>query len=129
MIMKKLMNLAVALLFTGAAFAQDKKAVSATDFEKGIADKKAIVIDVRRPDEFKEGHIKGAINANWQNQEEFVAKTAKLDKSKPVYLYCLAGVRSDKAADYLIKSGFKQVVGLDGGIKAWNDAGKPVEKQ
>lgn len=127
--MKKVINLLVGLLFTGAAFAQDKKAVSAAEFEKGIADKKAIVIDVRRPDEFKEGHIKGAINANWQNQEDFKAKTAKLDKTKPVYVYCLGGVRSVKASDYLLKNGFKEVIGLDGGIEAWNKAGKPVDKQ
>jgi phage shock protein E len=126
--MKKIIYLVLSLFITGTAFAQDKKAVSAAEFEKSIADKKAIIIDVRRPEEFKEGHIKGAVNANWQNLDEFKAKTANLDKNKPVYVYCLAGVRSDKAADYLLKSGFKQVVGLDGGIKAWNDAGKPVVK-
>ena len=126
--MKKIIYLVLSLFISGSTFAQDKKAVSATTFEKAIADKNAIVIDVRRPEEYKEGHIKGAVNANWQNLEEFKAKTANLDKNKTVYLYCLAGVRSEKAADYLLKRGFKQVVGLDGGIKAWNDAGKPVVK-
>jgi rhodanese-related sulfurtransferase len=126
--MKKLFNLALILLVTGTSLAQDKKVVNANEFDKGIKDRKAIIIDVRRPEEFKEAHIKGAVNANWQNEAEFKAKTAKLDKSKTVYVYCLAGVRSDKAADYLLKNGFKQVIGLDGGIKAWNDAGKPVEK-
>jgi rhodanese-related sulfurtransferase len=126
--MKKLLNLAIALVITGTSFAQDKKAVSADEFEKGITDQKSIILDVRRPEEYNEGHIKGAVNVNWQNPEEFKEKAAKLDKTKPVYLYCLGGVRSEKAADYLIKSGFKQVVGLDGGIKAWNEAGKPVTK-
>jgi rhodanese-related sulfurtransferase len=126
--MKKLLNLALGLLITVISVAQEKKAVSADAFEKGITDPKAIIVDVRRPEEFKEGHIKGAVNANWQNPEEFKEKTAKLDKSQPIYLYCLGGVRSDKAADYLIQSGFKQVIGLDGGIKAWNEAGKPVAK-
>lgn len=126
--MKKILYLILALFTAGSSFGQEKKAVSAAEFEKGIADKKAIIIDVRRPEEFKEGHIKGAVNANWQNQEAFIAKTEKLDKSKPVYVYCLGGVRSDKAADYLSKIGFKNVIGLDGGIKAWNDAGKPVVK-
>lgn len=126
--MKKIIKLAFFLLIASAAFAQDKKAVSVEEFEKGIAEKKAIVIDVRRPDEFQQGHIKGAVNANWQNQDEFIARTSKLDKSRPVYVYCLGGVRSEKAADYLLKNGFKQVIGLEGGIKAWNDAKKPVEK-
>ncbi len=126
--MKKILYFVVSLFISGAAFTQDKKAVSAAEFEKAIDDDKGTLIDVRRPEEFKEGHIKGALNANWQNIEEFKSKTAKLDKTKPVYLYCLAGVRSEKAADYLLKSGFKQVIGLDGGIKAWKDAKKPLVK-
>ena len=126
--MKKLLSLALSLFITVVSVAQDKKTVSADEFQKGISDQKAIIVDVRRPEEFKEGHIKGAINVNWQNPEEFKEKTAKLDKSKPVYLYCLGGVRSDKAADYLLQSGFKTVIALDGGIKAWNEAGKPVTK-
>jgi rhodanese-related sulfurtransferase len=126
--MKKIIQILMYLLVTSGAFAQDKKTVASNEFEKGIADKNAIIIDVRRPEEFKSGHIKGAINANWQNLDEFTAKTATLDKSKPVYVYCLGGVRSDKAADFLLKNGFKQVTGLDGGIKAWTDAGKLVTK-
>ena len=126
--MKSLIGLILSFFISTLAFSQDKKTVPVDEFAKGITDKKAIVLDVRRPEEFKDGHIKGALNANWQNQEEFKAKTAKLDKSKPVYVYCLSGVRSDKASEYLLKSGFKQVIALDGGIKAWTEAEKPVQK-
>jgi len=125
---KKISILIFSLVLATSAFTQQKKTVSAEEFSKNVNDTNITVLDVRRPEEFKSGHIKGAINANWQNPEEFKSKTAKLDKTKPVYVYCLAGVRSDKAADQLLKSGFKQVIGLDGGIKAWNDARKPVEK-
>lgn len=126
--MKKLFKLALSLFITSSAFAQDKKAVSPDEFQKAITDKNAVILDVRRPEEFKEDRIKGAVNINWQNPEEFKAQTAKLDKSKPVYVYCLGGIRSAKATEALEKAGFKKVVGLDGGIKAWKDAGKPVEK-
>src|SRR5262249_15129933 len=101
--------------------------VNAAEFEKGIQSKDVQVVDVRRPDEFKEGHIKSAVLANWQDQPQFEEKVKTLDKNKPVYVYCLAGVRSDKAADALLKKGFLKVVQLDGGIKAWKDAGKPLE--
>ena len=59
--------------------------------------------------------------------QQFEEKVKGLDKKSPVYVYCLAGVRSDKAADALIKKGFTKVVQLDGGIEAWKAASKPLE--
>ncbi|RYY29499.1 MAG: rhodanese-like domain-containing protein [Chitinophagaceae bacterium] len=126
--MKKIFYFVLSVFVSGNLNAQDKNVLTAPEFEKVIKDGNVILIDVRRPEEFKEGHIKGALNANWQNLEAFKAKTARLDKTKPVYVYCLAGVRSQRAADYLLKNGFKQVIGLDGGIEAWSEARKPLVK-
>lgn len=123
-----MMKLLLSLLVTGTAFAQQKKAVQVEEFEKGIKQANVTVLDVRRPEEYAAGHIKNAVNINWQNTDEFTSKAAKLDKSKPVYVYCLAGPRSDKATDWLLKNGFTNVIGLDGGIRAWKDAGKPLEQ-
>jgi rhodanese-related sulfurtransferase len=126
--MKNIIKLVLSLLISGTALAQNKKVLKADEFEKAINNNEDItVLDVRRPDEFAEGHINKAININWQDPEEFKTKASQLDKSKPVYIYCLAGVRSEKATDWLLKNGFKNVVGLDGGIKAWKDAGKPLD--
>ena len=72
--MKKILSLALSLVLAGVGFSQTKKVIPAAEFEKAITDKKAVIIDARRPDEYKEGHIKGAVNANWQNQEDFKAK-------------------------------------------------------
>jgi phage shock protein E len=127
--MKHFIKLALSLLISGTALAQNKKAVDADEFENGITKGDVIILDVRRPEEFAEGHLKNALNVNWQSPEEFKAKATQLDKSKPVYVYCLAGARSDKAAQWLLKHGFKNVVGLEGGIQAWKDAGKPLEEQ
>jgi rhodanese-related sulfurtransferase len=124
--MKKMIQLLLTLLVTGTAVAQDKKTVSSEEFAKGIKEKNVIILDVRRPEEFKENHIDGAININWQNKEEFEAKTSKLDKSKTVYIYCLGGIRSEKAADQLLKNGFRKIIGLEGGIDAWKKADKPI---
>jgi rhodanese-related sulfurtransferase len=115
------------LLASCTAFGQDKGVLKANDFEKAIQVKGVQLLDVRKPDEYKEGHVKGAVLANWHDTTQFREQAALLDKKKPVYLYCLAGVRSAKAAEYLKAQGFTQVIGLDGGIKAWKEAGKPVE--
>ncbi len=125
--MKHLLKAFVLLFVSGTAAAQNKTNVTPAEFEKGLQAKGVQLLDVRRPEEYKEGHLKGATLANWQDEKQFQAQAAKLDKSKPVYVYCLAGVRGDKAATWLVKNGFTNVVNLDGGIKAWKEAGKSVE--
>lgn len=125
--MKRLLQSLLLIFISGAAGAQSKNTLPPAEFEQAIQVKGIQLLDVRRPEEFKEGHIKGATLANWQNEEEFKTKAAKLDKAKPVYVYCLAGVRSNKAATWLTQQGFTKVVNLEGGIEAWKTAGKPVE--
>ena len=124
--MKNIIKLLLSLLVSGSAFAQQKKVVNADEFEKAIGNDTVIVLDVRTPEEYAEGYIGNAININWQNIDEFKTKAAELDKSKPVFVYCLAGIRSEKAAGWLRKNGFNNVTGLDGGIEAWKKAGKVI---
>lgn len=116
------------LLLTTSAIAQHKEPVNVKQFRKGIKKEHPVILDVRRPEEYAEGHIKNALNIDWKNPDEFATKAAQLDKSKPVYLYCRSGVRSAKAADWLRSNGFTQVVELEGGIKAWTEANKRVMK-
>ncbi|WP_276481422.1 rhodanese-like domain-containing protein [Paraflavitalea pollutisoli] len=125
--MKQLFKAFILLFVSGTAVAQNKSEADPAAFEKGLQAKDVQLVDVRRPEEFKEGHIKGAVLANWQDDKHFQSQVAKLDKSKPVYLYCLAGVRGNKAASWLVKNGFSHVVNLEGGITAWKEAGKPIE--
>ena len=126
--MKQIIKLLLSLLVSGSAFAQQKKVINADEFEKAIENDSVIVLDVRRADEYAEGYIGNAVNINWQDTDEFKTKAAELDRSKPVYVYCLAGVRSEKAADWLRKNGFNNVIGLNGGIEAWKKAAKSVKK-
>lgn len=90
------------------------------------ANSPVIVLDVRTPEEFTEGHLAKAINID-VNSQDFEQECAKLDQKKTVYVYCLAGVRSKKAALILKKKGY-QVVSMSGGIKAWTESGRPVTK-
>lgn len=86
-----------------------------------------IVLDVRTPEEFAEGHIPGAVLMN-VNDTRFKQKVNKLDKSKTILVYCLAGIRSEKASAILKDSGFKEVYHLKDGIKAWSGARKELTK-
>ncbi|HYX63551.1 MAG TPA: rhodanese-like domain-containing protein [Burkholderiales bacterium] len=87
----------------------------------------AFVIDVREPAEFGAGHVLGARNLPLGRIAAAGADLAKR-KSKPVIVYCEVGNRSSGAAAALKKQGFERVFNLAGGMKAWQDAGLPVEK-
>ena len=87
----------------------------------------ALVIDVREPAEFAAGHLLGAKNLPLARLAAPGADVAKR-KDRPVIVYCDGTDRSSKAAAALKKQGFARVLNLAGGIKAWQDAGLPVEK-
>ncbi len=106
--------------------AQQPATLSVKDFKKGIEQPNMQVLDVRTPGEYQSGHLKNALLADWMNQEEFAKKVQSLDKSKPVYTYCLSGGRSGEAANWLMKKGY-MVYNMDDGIAAWKKAGEPVE--
>lgn len=85
------------------------------------------VLDVRTPEEFAEGHLKGAKNLD-SNESDFHKQLAGLDRSKTYLVHCAAGGRSTRSLKVLEKLGFKSVVHLDGGYNGWKKAGLPVEK-
>lgn len=85
------------------------------------------LVDVRTPQEWGTGHIDGALHIDWFD-DDFKQRIAKLDKNKPVRLYCAAGGRSEEARELLREMGFKDVKDLDGGMSAWKKAGAPVVK-
>ncbi len=97
------------------------------DFEKGISAPAVQVLDVRTAGEFKTGHIKNALQADWNNQQQFADRIQYVDKDKPVYVYCLAGGRSTAAAIWMRNNGFTNVVELQGGINAWKRDNKELE--
>lgn len=97
------------------------------EFEKAIATNNMLVLDVRTAGEFKTGYIKNALQADWNQKEQFTDRIQYVDKDKPVYIYCLAGGRSAAAAEWMRNNGFKNVVELVGGINAWKTADKPLE--
>ena len=101
--------------------------VNADEFQTLIADANVQLLDVRTQEEFDEGHIAGAILVD-VNDSAFVEKAvAVLDVQRPVAVYCRSGRRSARAASLLTENHFK-VTNLNGGVMAWQDAGKTLIK-
>jgi rhodanese-related sulfurtransferase len=86
-----------------------------------------ILVDVREDNEWSAGHAAGAVHLSKGIIERDVEKEVP-DKSKTLVLYCGGGFRSALAADALRQMGYKNAISLDGGWRAWNQAGLPVEK-
>ncbi len=104
------------------------KTVSSTEFEKIIKTESTVqLLDVRTTQEYAGGHLKYSKNTDW-NSDDFAVNVEKLDKSKPVLVYCKVGGRSAKAAQKLTELGFKNVINLDGGIDNWTTSGLPTQK-
>jgi thioredoxin 1 len=105
-----------------------KQNISVEEFDQKLAATPGVqLIDARTPEEYAGGHLKNAVNINY-NSADLETQLAKLDKSKPVMVYCLSGGRSGKTATKMQEMGFKEVYNMDGGIMKWGSAGKPVEK-
>jgi len=87
----------------------------------------AVLLDVRTPEEYVDGHLAQATNIDW-NGDNFEPFVSRLDKNAPTFVYCQRGGRSADAADKLRSLGFKKVYELGGGLNAWQAAGLPVVK-
>jgi rhodanese-related sulfurtransferase len=84
-----------------------------------------VVLDVRTPEEFAEGHLEGAVLIDFY-AADFADQLAALDANVPYLVYCRSGNRSGQALGVMEQLGFTSVVDVDGGIVAWTDAGLPV---
>jgi len=110
-----------------AAKACAQSELDAEKFSQKVADTTIQLLDVRTSKEYNSGHLKHALQANWNQPDQFRERVQSLDKQKPVYVYCLVGGRSSAAAQWLREQGFT-VYNLQGGINAWKKANKPVEQ-
>ena len=86
-----------------------------------------ILVDVREDNEWAAGHARGAIHLSKGIIERDI-ETRVPDKSASLVLYCGGGYRSALAADALRQMGYNGAISLDGGWRAWNEAGLPVEQ-
>ena len=95
------------------------KYVSCKSWNKLISNKETLVIDARKPFEYDVGSFKNAINPKIQNFRDFPRYLKKINKTKPVAMFCTGGIRCEKASIFLKKKGFKNVFQLKGGILSY----------
>lgn len=91
------------------------KVLDVKTFKDSTANKKVQLIDVRTPEEYKSGHIGDARNIDFYSGK-FTTEFNKLDKQKPVYIYCRSGNRSKQTGKKLSAMGFKEIYDLKDGI-------------
>lgn len=94
---------------------------------KSMAEQGALLLDVREPQEYQQGH---APNSRLLPLAQLNSRIAELDayRDKPVVVICRSGRRSAQAAEILRQAGFTQVVNVEGGMNDWEAAGLPIVK-
>lgn len=126
--MKQLLLLA-ASLFATAALAEGPPTVTAAALLSRIdaADATLLVLDVRTPEEFAQGHLPGATNIAYDQVQSRLGELAGA-RDKDVVLYCRSGRRAAFAAETLARAGFTRLAQLEGDYPAWSAASLPTER-
>ena len=101
------------------------KVVTPEEMENILEMEDVQLVDVRTPEEHDEGYIANSQNIDYKSPT-FDEDIKKLDKTKPVILYCKTGKRSAKCAKKLKEAGFEQIYELEGGITEWKYKGLEV---
>ena len=99
--------------------------VNAAQFATIVKEGKGQLIDIRTPREYNAGHINGATMIDFY-APDFKSRLAKLNKDKPVYIYCRSGNRSSQTVRIMQGMGFKEVINLQHGINDWVSSGKEL---
>ncbi|MGD1843570.1 MAG: rhodanese-like domain-containing protein [Thermonemataceae bacterium] len=94
--------------------------LSPTQMKAYMTQKPGIVLDVRTPEEYSEGHLPNAKLINFYD-EDFKEQLNQLDKTKTYYVYCKAGGRSTKATELMASQGFTKVYNMEGGFSKWEE--------
>jgi rhodanese-related sulfurtransferase len=102
--------------------------VSCSGFVSKInSDKDYILVDVRTPKEYRNGHMQNAVNISYFHSW-FSDSIQKLDHSKTIYMYCQTQHRSPLASRKMKKMGFRKIVDLKGGFMKWENNHMPIVK-
>jgi phage shock protein E len=111
---------------TASAEPETGSSLSPAEFAAAAQRPDTVVLDVRTPEEYAEGHLEGAVLIDLQDASGFEAGVAELDPALSYAVYCRTANRSAVAMDYLSQAGFSSYYDLAGGIDAWVDAGGVV---
>ena len=119
----KYLAVLILTLLLSSCNVKDENIVSLSEFTALVESKECLLIDVRSPDEYLTGHLKGSATIDFYSPE-FEHKFRFIDVNKCMLFYCNTGNRSGRAA-YILKNelGFTDVLYLEGGMEAWEKAG------
>ena len=119
----------ILLVFAAGCLAQDARLLepdAAAELMRGNRGNPGFVIlDVRTPEEFRQGYIEGATLLDY-HAPDFRDRFAALERDASIFMYCRSGNRSSHVLGLADKLGFKRVYDLRGGIVAWKKAGLPL---
>ncbi|ERM83357.1 hypothetical protein P872_16060 [Rhodonellum psychrophilum GCM71 = DSM 17998] len=117
----------VFFFISSSTFAQKETTVLSPDkFEaKSNKGKKAVILDIRTPEEIAQGHIEGTDSADFL-ADDFEEKLSGMDKNKKYYVYCRSGKRTVSAAEKMQEMGFRKIFVLEGGLNNWIEQGNPI---
>lgn len=82
------------------------------------------ILDVRKPKEFAEGHVPGAVNIPY---DQVASRLGEIPKDDEIILYCHSGRRAGLAAETLAANGYTKLAHLEGDMRGWQKAGRPVQ--
>ncbi len=111
-------------VFTLIACSGPEAQMPITDWDGSQLKGDAVLVDVRTPGEFQEGHLEDAVNIDFMDAS-FPSRMQEFKPSQTIYVYCKVGGRSARAATLLDSLGFKKVVDLTGGYDAYIRAQDP----
>ena len=129
----KFLGLAFILVFTSCHSWKNSKTfsyseLSFTDFNNSLKnDSNYIIVDVRTPKEYRNGHMKNAVNVSYFGTI-FTDSIKTLDRKKTIYMYCQTQHRSPLASKKMRKLGFVKIIDLTGGFMKWENNQMPIEK-
>lgn len=133
------LTLIISILFMGATCMAQQKSTNTPNYPyfsdlnyeqlvEVLKDKSLIVLDVRTAEEFKSGHLKGALSIDFRSPD-FESKIKQLDKKKTYLLYCRSGNRSGQAMAVFKKNKFDKVYNQQGGIIELNSKKHPLVQE
>ena len=124
--MRKVIALAAVLLIGLSACAGESNAavtnLNVSEFANVLATEDVVILDVRTPAEFADGHIANAINIDAQSGN-LAAEIEGLDKTKTYAVYCRSGNRSGTATQIMAEAGFSKLYNMNGGTIDWTNSG------
>jgi len=116
---------ATAPLAAGTRFQEVTVSQARELIQQRARDAEFVILDVRTPEEFAQGHLSGALNVNLM-APEFERRLGALDKAKTYLVYCRTGNRSEKAIQIMGRLGFRSVYHMSEGIVGWQKKGFPL---